>query len=186
MKHLNKIILITFLGIFFSCSSNLDLDQVQDLETTPVFNIPLGFFSISFQGFINTLDEPIVSVSEIIEYRIFDFSLLRDNLVRQDYDIEINNSFKRAFVITIGFLDENDSQTFPSSSFRINANQQNFKEKIVIENTDTTNSNVKNTNKLSLTIRLEDTSMSLGISNGALNFKSSTTLYLRTSIKDEE
>jgi hypothetical protein len=186
MKLPNKIILIAFLGILFSCSSNLDFDQVQDLETTPVYNIPLGYFTISSNGFISDAATPIVSVSEIIEYRIFDNSLLRDNLVRQNFSIEIINTFNRAFIISIGFLDENDNQTFPSSSYTVNANQQDFKEQIVIDNIDTNNSNVKNTKKLSLTINLEDQSTPLRASNGFFNFKSSTTVYLKTSIKDEE
>lgn len=190
MKLPNKLILIAFLGVFFSCSSNLDFEQVENIETLPVLNVPLRYFTVSAEGFtedFGTISASNISVNEDIEYRIYENQILRDNIIRQDFDIEIINTFNRAFTISISFLDENESETFTTVLYRVSENQQNFKEKIIIDNIKDVNSSVKNTQKLRLTINLEDPTVPLTRSDfGSFNFKSSTTLFLRTAINTEE
>ena len=190
MKLPSKLILIAFLSAFFSCSSNLDFEQVKNIETSPVLNVPLGYFTISAEGFtenFGTISASNISVNEDIEYRIYENQILRDNITRQDFDIEIVNTFNRAFTITISFLDQNERETFPTVLYRVGENEQNFREKIIIDNINDANSGVKNTQKLRLNIDLEDNTTPLNSSDlGSFNFKSSTTLFLRTSINTEE
>lgn len=183
---LKKILLITFFINYFSCTSNLDFEQVEVIETTPIYNVSLGFFNITSNGFSGPDNIPVTSVSSDIEYRIFENTLLRDNLKKQEYAIEITNLFNRAFEIEISFLDFDGNNTFSSFTYTVNANDRDFKEKIIIDDIDTRNSNVKNTTTLRLKISLEDESIPLNEANsGSFNFKSSTTLYLGTSINHQ-
>lgn len=185
--YLQKNLLILFLINFISCSSNLDFEQALEIETTPIFNISLGFFKITSDGFTSNNASPITSVNEDIEYRIFENQILRDNITKQEYDIEINNTFNREFNITIAFLDFEENNTFNPVSYTVNANDTNFKETIVIDNIDSVNSNVKNTTTLRLTISLKDETRPLNQgSSGVFNFKSSTTVYLATTTKSKE
>ena len=78
--YLQKNLLILFLINFISCSSNLDFEQALEIETTPIFNISLGFFKITSDGFTSNNASPITSVNEDIEYRIFENQILRDNI----------------------------------------------------------------------------------------------------------
>lgn len=187
MKLPKKIILIAFSAIFLSCLSNLDFEQVKEIETTPVFNISLGFFNISSDGFASNNSAPITSISEDIEYRIFENQILRDNLIRQEYNINVVNTFNRSFILSVSFLDENGTDTFTSVSYTIAANDTDFKEKVIINDIATSNSVVKNTTILRLKLSLEDESNPISATSaGTFNFKSSTTVYLGTSINNEE
>jgi hypothetical protein len=186
MKFLNKFFLITFLGFVFSCSNNLDFDQVQEIETAPVFNISLGFFNITSNGFAGAGSAPLPSVNEDIEYRIFENQLLRDNLVRLEYNINITNTFNRSFTFSFRFLDENGDTTFLSDSYIIDANSASFEE-ILIHDKELLNNNIKETTRLRLELSLEDKSVPLSAgSAGTFSFKSSTIVYLETSINNEE
>lgn len=190
MSPLKKLLLIVLLVNYFSCSSNLDFDQVQQIETTPIFNISLGFFSVTspgFSGVSSISSAPITSITEDIEYRIFENSILRNNLAKQEYSIEIANTFNRAFEIEISFLDSDGNNTYKSYSYTVNALDTNFREIIAINDIDDEYSNVKNTTTLRIEISLEDKSTPLNpASTGSFNFKSYTTLYLKTSINNQE
>lgn len=184
---LKKILLIALLFNYFSCSSNLDFDQVQVIETTPVFNVSLGYFNITSDGFKTISSVPLTTLSNDIEYRIFENQLLKNNIEKQEYIIDIANSFNRAFEVEIGFLDIKGNNTYKPHSFTVEALDTNFKEIISIDNIDAENSSVKNTTTLRLNIGFKDKTTPFDITSaGAFNFKSSTTLYLRTSINNQE
>jgi len=181
-----KKILIAILVNCFSCSSDLDFEQAQILETSPVFNISLGFFSLNSIVFADLSSASGVSMTSFVEdmeYQIFENSILRDHLVAQEYTIEIANTFNRTFEVEISFLDRSGNSTFTSVLYTIEANNSNFKEKITIDDVETTNNTVKNTTTLRLEIRVKDQSIPLRpASVGSFVFKSFTTLYLSTSI----
>jgi hypothetical protein len=185
MKFFRKIITVILVGFLFSCSSNLDFEQVNQIEAEPVFNISLGFFNISPTDFSGVGVSPVPSVNEDIEYRIFENQLLSDNLNRLEYTIGITNTFNRAFVFSFRFLDENGGDTFISESYSVDANSA-ISEEILIYDKNSLNNNIRQTKSLRLELSFEDPSEPLSPSTtGTFQFKSSTTVYLKTSINNQ-
>lgn len=186
MKLIKKSLLFAILINCFSCSSNLDFEQVQVLEASPAIHISLGFFNLTspvFSDISSASGVPMISLVENVEYPIFENSILRDHLVAQEYTIEIANSFNRAFEVEISFLDRSGNNTFTPVLYTIEANNSNFKEKITVDDIETTNSTMKNTTTLRLQIRVKNQSIPLKpASEGSFVFKSFTSLYLSTSI----
>ncbi|MDB2385691.1 hypothetical protein N9V96_04390, partial [Polaribacter sp.] len=151
------------------------------------YTLSLGYFTLFSSDFVSPNGTPIVAATENIEYRIFDNQVLKENLIRQDFDIEITNTFNRSFEISLNFLDNNRNNTYQQIRYVVPANTQNFKESIVIDNINTSNSRIKDTERITVSISLEDASVPLGPDTvGAFNFQSSTTIYLKTSIKEGE
>lgn len=98
--------LLVFFLLFFamSCSSDLDFDQVNDLELQPVFVGNLASFDVAAKQFVNNGTEQTISI-DFNEVGIFNSSFFRDNLSKADLSFEVDNTINRAFVLRLVFLD---------------------------------------------------------------------------------
>lgn len=99
----------TLLGFFvllfvLSCSSDLDFDQVNDLQLQPVVVANLSSFDVAANQFVNNGTEQAVSI-DTPEVGVFNDSFLRDNLSKADLFFEVNNTINRAFTLRLVFLD---------------------------------------------------------------------------------
>lgn len=98
------IVLLTFFS--FSCSSNLDFNQVADLKLEPIYVANLSYFDIPAKDFVDNGVEQNVSFDSQ-DFHVFRDNFFRKNLKKLDFNFKITNSISRAYSFDIIFLDKN-------------------------------------------------------------------------------
>ncbi|WP_426485988.1 hypothetical protein [Flavobacterium sp. 2] len=88
--------------LFVSCSSDLDFDQVNDLKLEPVFIANLAYFDIPANELVADGGTQIIYDSR--NFDIFKKQFLRDYLKKAEFDVEIENTIERGFVINMLLL----------------------------------------------------------------------------------
>jgi hypothetical protein len=171
---LQIVICIAFL---FSCSSNLNFDNI-NLEIEPEVTIPLVFFELDQRDFLDENDQEITVVSDITVFRIFDNTVLKDNLVELTLDFEIENGFDRSFLVDFVFLDEDENITYDVEDFSINTGDLDYSStrSIVIE----TSPEFLNSIKVRVDVVLSPSTTILNPDiEKTFKFRSSGTFYLK-------
>lgn len=107
--YLNRICLALILMCSFSCSSDLDFNQVNDLKLTPVIVGNFSHFDIPATAFIADDGSEYDLAFDDEEFDVFRDKYLNSYLQRADFYFEINNTINRAFTFTIVLLDSNDN-----------------------------------------------------------------------------
>ena len=107
---MNTFFRIFILSFFFvSCSSDLDFDQVNDLELKPVFTGNLVTFDVKTSKFlIGSIEQS--TVVDKINFEFFNNSDINKFILRTDLFFEINNTINRDYKIDIYLLDSNNAQ----------------------------------------------------------------------------
>lgn len=181
MKFLNKVYLI-YTVFFFSCSQTLDFDQINEYTTSPSFAASLTFFTITPTDFVAPLGDPIITeISDTSDFKIFENKLIRSNLVKLDFNIEIRNEINRDFTLEVDLLNENNALIYKLNDLKINANNLDFKQ---LESIDVRlNPNVKNFTRVQIKLSLDDKTTPINASDiGNFELKSAATVYLENSL----
>lgn len=98
-----KILSLIFLVFtLFSCSSDLDFDQVKDLKLEPVFVANLAYFDVPANKLVDDGGNQIVY--DIRNFDVFKKQFLRDYLKKATFDIEIENNIERNFIVNVLLL----------------------------------------------------------------------------------
>lgn len=104
--------------LFFSCSSDLDFDQVNDFKIEPVFVANLAYFNVPATQLANNgSPQPFFDIKD---FDVFRDKYFTDHLVKAGLDFEIENTIIRAFTIDIVLLDVDD-QVLETDSYDIPA-----------------------------------------------------------------
>lgn len=125
LNRIPKVLLLAFL--FFSCSSDLDFDQVKDFKLEPVFVANLAYFDVPANEIPNDGTGQILF--DQLEFTAFRDKFFKENLVKANLDFEIENTIPRAFTVDVVLLDENnkkletDSYSIPAYSGSTNINK---------------------------------------------------------------
>jgi hypothetical protein len=108
----NRILGILLLTLFsFSCSSDLDFNQANDLKLEPVFISNLAYFDIPAHEFVtNGVDQSIIVDSPTID--VFNDAFFKNNLTRADLSFEIDNTINRIYTLDIALLDKNNQPLY--------------------------------------------------------------------------
>ena len=94
-----------------SCSSDLDFDQVNDLELKPVVVANLASFEIQANQFvIGGVEQPLAG--DIMNFKVFNDVDFTNNLRRMDLFFEFNNTINRTYNINLYLLDTNDNRLY--------------------------------------------------------------------------
>ena len=97
--------------LFLSCSSDLDFDQVNDLELKPVVVANLASFEIQANQFvIGGVEQPLAG--DIMNFKVFNDVDFTNNLRRMDLFFEFNNTINRTYNINLYLLDTNDNRLY--------------------------------------------------------------------------
>ena len=108
LPMLHKVLGIAVLLLFsFSCASDLDFDQVNDLKIEPVVVTNLAYFDVKASQFVDNGVEQSVFVDEST-IDIFNDSFFRRRLKKVVLSFELENTINRGFEIDLLFLDRND------------------------------------------------------------------------------
>jgi hypothetical protein len=166
------------LFLFFSCSEPLDFDQIEAYTMKPAISVSLALFKIGAANYNGSLGAPIVTeITEIVDFKLFENSFIKENIVKLDFEFEIVNEFNRDRTVEILLLDANDRLIYKFKDLKITANNLDFMQKEVIHIA--TNQNVKNFTRVSFTIILDDKTTPVVASDfGGFEFKSALNIYL--------
>lgn len=169
-----------FFGIFilsilsFSCSSDLDFNQLNKLKLEPVFVANLASFDIPANEFVIGGIEQNVA-GDVLDFNVFRYTYFNNALTKADLFFEINNTINRAFEIKLTLLDVNNIPLY-TIPFYIPANTTISKTEI-FQNTQL--DLLKRTTKIAFVFLLPPGVPSLSeASLGSLKLRSSATLYL--------
>lgn len=172
----NKICyLLLFVGCCFSCSSDLDFNQANDLKLEPVVVGNLSRFSIPANAFLGA-NSVLMNAQD---FDVFRDRHLNDYLKKADLHFEIDNTIARNFVLDIDFTDAKD-QVLTTIHFDIPAytgSENTVTQTEIFENAQL--SLLKSAEIMKFRIQMPPGSAPLvPNSPGNLQLRSSATLYL--------
>lgn len=105
IKKISKLLILS--SLFLSCSSDLDFDQTKDLKLEPVLVANLAYFNVAAGSFIDNGAEQQIGF-DVKDFDIFKEKFFKDNLVKAEFDFEMENTINRAFTLNVLLLNEND------------------------------------------------------------------------------
>lgn len=178
LQAFNRVLGTLILMLFsFSCASDLDFNQVNDLKLEPVFVANLAYFDVPANQFVTNGVEQIVTV-DTPTIDIFNDAFFKDNLVRADFFFEINNTINRAYTLDLVYLDKNDQPLF-SMNFNIPA--YSGVENLVTKTEIFENAKLdllKSTTKIAFILKMLPGPIVSESSTGSLKLRSGVTAYL--------
>ena len=110
--------IFTFVILLFSCSSDLDFDQLKDLKIEPVVVANLAYFDVPANKLINDGGSQIAFDSRYFD--VFKKQFIKENLKKAEFDVEIENNIERNFVVNMLFLNSKN-EILLTSSFTVPA-----------------------------------------------------------------
>jgi len=113
-RKISSIILLAFL--FFSCSSDLDFDQVKDLKLEPVFVANLAYFDIPANRLID--DGGTNVYPDVRDFDVFKDKFFTERLKKAEFDFEVENNINRAFVLNMLLLND-QNEVLQTISFTV-------------------------------------------------------------------
>lgn len=120
-KYLNRLIgFILLIGCSFSCSSDLNFDQANDLKLKPTFIGNFSYFNVPATAFVGNDGSQLDLSFDDQEFDVFRDKYLNEYLQRADFYFEINNTINREYTLTIVLLTEND-ETLTTIKFDVQA-----------------------------------------------------------------
>jgi len=164
-------------AFFISCTDNLNFDNI-NLDLEPIVSLPIVYFELNQNNFLDENDQEISAVSDITVFRILETTILKENLVELKTDFEVENRFNRMFTVKIFFLDNNDNITHTVDEFTIEAGDLNYTatRTILIESTP----EFLNSTRFRTDVILLPASTNLNPAiEKVFKFRSSGTFYLR-------
>lgn len=168
--------LLVLIFLSFSCSSDLDFDQIDDLKLEPVVIANLTYFNIPANDFVDNGNEQSISF-DAQDFNPFRNSLMRDDLMKAEFNFEITNTINRAYKIDLLLIDAQNNTietlSFNSPAYSGGSNVLNFKE--VFENQRL--ANLKRTAKIGFAITMSAGPPLTESSLGNLKLRSDATLY---------
>jgi hypothetical protein len=168
--------LLVLMFLSFSCSSDLDFDQIGDLKLEPVVVANLTYFNIPANDFIDNGNEQSISF-DAQDFNPFRNSLMREDLMKAEFNFEITNTINRAYKIDLLLIDAQNNTietlSFNAPAYSGSSNVLNFKE--VFENQRL--ANLKRTAKIGFAITMSAGPPLTESSLGNLKLRSDATLY---------
>lgn len=178
LPSLNRVFYLFVLLLFsFSCASDLDYNQANDIKLEPVFIANLAYFDVSANEFVTGgveqnvfFDAPTVDV--------FNDSFFRKSLKKVEFFLEMENTITRAYVVDLVFLDRNN-QVVHSTNFTVPAftgAENKVTRTEIFENAQL--DLLKRTVRIAFTLRMLPGAPLTENSSGNLKLRSAVTAYL--------
>jgi hypothetical protein len=181
MKAPKIITLLLTLFIVIGCAETLDFNQIEDYTLKPVFTTALVSFKAKpIQFFDSTGTIQNNSVSDVFEFKGFDESYLRNNVVKFIFNAEFKNEFDRDVTIQVDFLNSSNIIIYSFSPIFVESfdvNPPPYEEEIIIAS----NPQVVNATQVKITALLENTTTQLNPADPIeFSIKSSVTLFIES------
>ena len=110
LPALNRVVGLLILLLFsFSCASDLDYDQANDLKLEPVFVANLAYFDVPANEFVTDgVEQSVIFDTPTVD--VFNDDFFRDNLKKVEFFFEMENTINRAYSVDLVFLDNNNQR----------------------------------------------------------------------------
>lgn len=172
-----KNILVAILGCYlFSCSSDLDFEQVNDFNEQPVFTTNLAYIKENASDFIsNGSESALLSYTSNVDF--LNTSFVEEDLIKTELYFRIKNTIHRSFVFNIAFIDSNGSLIY---NIRMDVPAGNGTETVVEKTEIFTAANVdilKNTTQMHFSILMLSGTPITNTTPGRIEVSSSITAY---------
>lgn len=130
MKHILTLVLLS--AFFFSCISDVDFDQADDIEISTPHLISLVYFTADANYFLDDLSNETLFVSDTTELPIFGGSYNENYLIQADFQFKISNTFNRSVALQVKFLNEDDNGIYVFNTMNIPFNTIDFENTQII------------------------------------------------------
>lgn len=102
-------ILVMFVlnSTLISCTKEIDFNQVNDIEISPILETSLIFFDATAPDFFIGGSELSV-VQDFVLIDVFNSTFINDNLIKTEFVLETINSINRGYSLRIDFLDNSN------------------------------------------------------------------------------
>ncbi len=97
------VLLVLNLG-FLGCTKDVDFNQANDFEVSPVLESSLIYFDAPAADFFVGGSE-VATVQDFVDIAIFNNDFVNNNLIKTEFVLETTNSINRAYNLRIDFLD---------------------------------------------------------------------------------
>lgn len=161
----------------FSCSSDLDFEQVNDFNIQPIVTTNLAYIKENASSFIsNGAESPLLSFTSNVDF--LNTSFVEEDLVKTELYFRIKNTINRSFVFNIIFI---DSDGLPVYNLRVDVPAGNEAKEVIVEKTEIfTAANIdilKNTSQMNFSILLLNGTPISETTPGRVELSSSITAY---------
>ena len=178
LRMLYKVLGIAVLLLFsFSCASDLDFDQVNDLKLEPVVVANLAYFNIEAKDFVSSGSEQPIFIEQTTT-DIFNDSFFRRRIKKVELLFELENTINRAYAVDVLFLDSNNVPlhviNLSIQSYSGVENKTSQTKEFVNDNLDI----LKKTTKIVFSLRMLPGTPLTSNSPGSLKFRSAVTAYI--------
>lgn len=167
--------ILTF--FLFSCSSDLDFNQVNDLVVAPVYVANLSSFDVPAKDFVTNGIEHS-SGFDMEKFDVFRDAFFSNHLTKAEFFFEINNTINRAYTLDLVLRDENYAVLYTTHltvpAYSGTENKVTYTE--VFENAKL--NLLKQTKTLGFVFTMTSGPALTENSTGNLTFKSSATVYM--------
>jgi hypothetical protein len=181
MKTPIKVSILLCFFVLSSCYEILDFNQLDDQVSKPVFTSALTYFTFVPAQFFDSNGNQKNSISDITNFYGFQNTYVKENLVMLYFNAEIKNEFDRDVTIKIDLLNNNNAVMYAFDPIIVESGDLNylFFNEIVIAS----NRNILNTEKVKITITIDDTGVPMNANDTSeFVFKSSVVAFIESSI----
>ncbi len=183
MKIRFLLILVLFASLYISCTSDLDFDQADHLEISPVFEGDLFYFDLYKPNMTDYNGEFRNEITDTMKVDVFEDVKIRDAFSKIEIEIAYENTFERNFDTRLIFADEYNREIV-SAYLNINPATENNPtvtgDSIYVFDKQTYPDFVE-LRKIILLVTI--TPNTLPIEDKHLHFKSKATVYIQTTIE---
>lgn len=167
-----------FIMCSFSCSSDLDFNQVNDLKIEPVIVGNLSYFDVPASNFVAIDGTQKTFVFNSQEFDVFRDENFSSDLQKASFYFEINNTINRAYGFDIRLLNESNQVVY-TIHFEIPA--YSGVENIIKQSVDFEGTNLdllKSSRHMEFVLNMRPGPALNPNSTGSLILRSSATIYL--------
>lgn len=162
--------------VSFSCASDLDFNQANDLRLEPVVVANMAYFDVLANEFVTGgVEQPVSIDMPIVD--VFKGAFLKNNVARTDFFFEVTNTINRAYVIDIVLLDDSNQLLYtinlPVPAYTGAPNL--IKKTEIFQNAKL--NLLKSTTKMAFVVTMLPGTVLNESSSGSLKLRSSATVY---------
>ena len=178
LPMLHKVLAIAVLLLFsFSCASDLDFDQANDLKLEPIVVANLAYFNVEAKDFVSSGLGQTMFIEQTTT-DIFNDSFFRRRIKKVELLFELENTINRAYEVDLFFLD-NKRQLVHAVNLNVSAFsglESKIIEKEIFDNTKL--DLLKKTTTIVFILRMLAVTPLSSNSPGSLKFRSAVTAYI--------